>query len=307
VIRRGLVAAALAAALGCTRSPPAAPAEAAPVARVNGEPVDVASVRRELPSGAGEPGSTRPALDAAIDRLLLLQEARARGVTVSDGEVAQAIAALRTEYPDAAFDELLARERTSLAELEARTREQLVVERLVARAALQGVEVGADEVRAWYDAHRSELGRGEEVRARQVLVRTRAAAEDVRRDVARRPASFADVARRSSVAPEAGAGGDLGWFGRGSGMPEVFDVCFDLAPGAISPIVESPYGFHVFQVVERRGPAAPSFEEARAAIAERLLRDRRARAQEDFLAQLRAKAKIEIDEAALAAATRGNP
>ena len=97
------------------------------------------------------------------------------------------------------------------------------------------------------------------------------------------------------------------WFGRDAGMPEVFQACFALPRDAISPVVVSPYGFHVFQVVDRRGPAAQTFEGAQPAIAARLLREKRARAQEEFLARLRAAAKIEIDEAALAAALRGNP
>jgi parvulin-like peptidyl-prolyl isomerase len=83
-------------------------------------------------------------------------------------------------------------------------------------------------------------------------------------------------------------------------MPEVFDVCFRMQPNAISDVVPSPFGFHVFQVIEKRPAARRTLEEARPAIATRLLRDRRARAQEEYVAALRSQAKIHIDPTAVA-------
>jgi peptidyl-prolyl cis-trans isomerase C len=135
-----------------------------------------------------------------------------------------------------------------------------------------------------------------------VVVRTRAEAERVRAELRRRPDAFAEVARRASIAPEAAAGGDLGWFARGAGMPEVFDVCFTLPVKALSPVVASAYGFHVFEVTGRRPARRLPLGEVRERVRADLLRQRRAEAQAAYLAALRARARIEIDEAALAGA-----
>jgi len=83
-------------------------------------------------------------------------------------------------------------------------------------------------------------------------------------------------------------------------MPEVFDVCFRLSPNAVSDVVPSPFGFHVFQVLEKKSPSSRTLEQARQAITARLLRERRGKAQEDYVAALRARAKIQIDPAAVA-------
>ena len=115
----------------------------------------------------------------------------------------------------------------------------------------------------------------------------------------RGPLAFGEVARRSSIAPEGKAGGDLGWFGKGSGLPEVFDACFELRLNTISKVTPSPYGFHVFKVTVRRPAARQSLAEARSLIHERLLREKQARAQEEYLATLRGRATIRIDQAAL--------
>jgi parvulin-like peptidyl-prolyl isomerase len=83
-------------------------------------------------------------------------------------------------------------------------------------------------------------------------------------------------------------------------MPEVFDVTFRMSPGSISDVVPSPFGFHVFQVVEKKPASHRTLEEARPAITARLEREKRARAQEEYVAALRSRAKVQIDTAAVA-------
>ena len=309
MIRRALatLVVGLAVAAGCSRGgAPAPEAGPRPPARVNGEAVGADAVRRELSQLAA--GDAAPptaelrhrALDAVVERALVLQEAQRRGATVKDEEVEHAFGALRAEYPPAAFEELLAQQKTSAAEVRTRLGEQLRMERVVADA-LAKVKVSDAEVRTYYDAHGDEFARGEQVKVLQVVTRTREDAEKARAEIARKPASFGDVARRASIAPEGKAGGELGWFGKDSGMPEVFLGCLKLPKNQLSPVMASPYGFHVFKVVDRRPAGRQPFEAVAGEIGQKLLAERRSRAQEEFLAGLRQAAKIEVDEAALAA------
>jgi peptidyl-prolyl cis-trans isomerase C len=280
----------------------------APVAVVNGEPVPRAAFERELQQlrvGGGEgTGPTemlrKSVLDDLVARTLLLQQARARGVEVGQDQVDRAFLAIRAEYPGTAFDDLLAQERLSAADLRARLREQLTVEKLFRDEVFSRVQVSDDDVARFHAEHPGEFDEPERVHARQIVVRTREEAAKYRDEVRRKPASFADVASRASIGPEARRGGDLGWFGKGQGMPEVFDVCFKMSPNTISDVMPSPFGFHVFQLIEKKPPSRRTLEQARPAIAARLLRERRAKAQEDYVAALRAQAKIQIDPAAVA-------
>jgi peptidyl-prolyl cis-trans isomerase C len=219
---------------------------------------------------------------------------------VAPEQVDRALLALRSEYPGTAFDDMLAQERLSVAELRSRLRDQLTIEKLFQEEVFPRVEVTEAEVAAWFAAHPADAEEPERVHARQIVVQSREEATRLRDEVRKKPASFAAVAARASIAPEGKRGGDLGWFGRGQGMPEVFDACFKLAPGAISDVVPSPFGFHVFQVIEKRPASRRTLEQARPAITQRLLREKRAKAQEDYVAALRAQAKIQIDPAAVA-------
>ncbi|MGA8892433.1 MAG: peptidyl-prolyl cis-trans isomerase, partial [Anaeromyxobacteraceae bacterium] len=279
----------------------------APVAVVNGEPISRAAFERELQQlrvggeGGGPTDVLRTSIvDGLVTRALLLQQARTRGISVAPEQVDRALLALRSEYPGTAFDDMLAQERLSVAELRSRLRDQLTIEKLFQEEAFPRVEVTEAEVAAWYAAHPAEAEEPERVHARQIVVQSREEATRLRDEVRRKPASFPEVAARTSIAPEGKRGGDLGWFGRGQGMPEVFDACFKLAPNAISDVVPSPFGFHVFQVIEKRPASRRTLEQARPAISQRLLREKRAKAQEDYVAALRAQAKIQLDPAAVA-------
>ncbi len=298
----------LLAAGGC-RSGSAGKGDAAPapVAVVNGEPIPRAALERELQQlrvggeGTGPADVLRQsALDGLVSRTLLLQQARTRGIAVGPEQVDRAFLALRSEYPGTAFDDMLAQERLTVADLRTRIAEQLTVERLFQEEVFPRIQVSDDEVAAWYAAHAAEFDEPERVHARQIVVQTREEATRLRDEVRRKPASFSAVASRASIAPEAKRGGDLGWFGKGQGMPEVFDACFKLAPGTVSDVVPSPFGFHVFQVVEKKPPGRRTLDQARPAIAARLLREKRARAQEEYVAALRSQAKIQIDPTAVA-------
>ncbi len=308
----GLLAAVTLAAAACGRcGGGAATAPAAgprPVAVVNGEPITAEALTRELrqirASGEGEPPSDplrKRVLDDLVDRALLLQQARARSIAVGQDQVERAFLRVRGEYPGTHFDDLLARERLSQAELKARLKDQLTVERLFHDEVFPRITVAPAEVERWFAEHAAEFAEPERVRVLQVVVSSRDEAATLRDRLRREPGRFAEVARASSIAPEGKNGGELGWIGRGAGFPEVFDVCFSLPLNSISDVVPSPYGFHVFRVVERKAAGKRTLEQARGEVAERLLRDRRARAQEEYLAALRGRATIQVDPSALSA------
>jgi peptidyl-prolyl cis-trans isomerase C len=307
--------AALALATGCGRcgsSREAGPAARA-VAVVNGEPIAAETLARELrEAGAGAGASTaegqgdvlrRRVLDELVDRALLLQEGRARSLVVGQDQVERSFLRIRAEYPGTHFDDLLAQERLSQTELKARLKEQLAIERLFQDEVFPRVTVVEAEVERQYADHAQEFQEPERVRVLQIVVATRDEAVQLRDRLRRNPQTFAEVARKSSIAPEGRSGGDLGYIGRGAGFPEVFDACFQMPLNVVSDVTPSPYGFHIFKVVDRKGAQRRTFDQAKAEIAERLTREKRARAQEDYLATLRARAKIQVDEKALAAVT----
>jgi peptidyl-prolyl cis-trans isomerase SurA len=74
------------------------------------------------------------------------------------------------------------------------------------------------------------------------------------RDRILRGEKFEELAKTYSADPSVVAnGGNMGFVGRGAMVPEYEAMCFKLKPGEISMPVESPFGFHIIQLIERRG------------------------------------------------------
>lgn len=106
------------------------------------------------------------------------------------------------------------------------------------------------ELQAYYDAHRSQYQRPEEVHLRQILVEGRAAADQAHAAITAGE-DFAEVAARISQEPRAHLGGDQGRLAREDLPIAYVDAIFALAPGEVTDVITADYGFHIFQVVKR--------------------------------------------------------
>jgi peptidyl-prolyl cis-trans isomerase SurA len=105
-------------------------------------------------------------------------------------------------------------------------------------------------------------------------------------------ADFAELARLYSNDLSATKGGDLGWLYQGDTVPDFERAMDALKIGEISQPVQSPFGWHLIQVLERRTDEASP--ERQRLIARQTLRERKSdEAYEDWLRQMRDRAYVE--------------
>jgi peptidyl-prolyl cis-trans isomerase SurA len=109
--------------------------------------------------------------------------------------------------------------------------------------------------------------------------------------------SFAEMARQYSADGSASQGGDLGWIYAGDTVPEFERAMDALEPGRIAGPVQSPFGYHLIQVDERRTDGA-SRERVRAAARNAIRERKAAEAYQEWIAQVRDRAyvKVRLDE-----------
>lgn len=136
--------------------------------------------------------------------------------------------------------------------------------RTVQQTKMQGVKIGRREVEEFYQAYRDSIGPVKEtIDISHILITpkpgeaARRAAYDkaaALREQLEGGADFGAVARENSEDPgSASRGGDLGFMSRGEFVREFEEAAFNLAPMEISPVVESQFGYHIIQMIERRG------------------------------------------------------
>jgi len=156
-------------------------------------------------------------------------------------------------------------------------------------------------LRKIYEDATKQMSGQEEVRARHILFRvadpndkaaSKAAEDKVKSTIERlkKGEDFATLAKALTEDPSGKQdGGDLGYFTRDQMVPEFSAVAFTLAKGAISAPVQTQFGWHVLKVEDKRTREPPPFEKVHDEIENFASR----KAQVDFVAKLRADAKIE--------------
>ncbi len=202
---------------------------------------------------------------------LLTNQARLDSVTVTEEEVDAQV--------DARFDRIIAQMGgdesrfeefygvsvgTMREQVTADMRSQLVAQKMQQQV-IEAVKVTPNEVRAFFNQiPKDSLPYfNSEVEYREIVLKPTVNATQRKialdkitdlRDRIMKGEGFGDLAKKYSQDPgSALANGDLGFVKRGTFVPEFEASAYNLEPGQVSEVVESPFGFHIIKLVERRG------------------------------------------------------
>lgn len=138
------------------------------------------------------------------------------------------------------------------------------------------------KVEDYYKTNQSQFATSEQVRARHILVKAEKSdsksVEAARTKIAaiqkrlQANEDFGKVAKEVSEDPGSkAAGGDLGFFNRGRMVSEFEKAAFELQPNTVSEPIQTDYGFHIIQVLEKKPAQESNLETARPEIARKLV------------------------------------
>lgn len=134
-------------------------------------------------------------------------------------------------------------------------------------------EAVTDEaLQAAYEAAYASVEPETEYNASHILVETEETALGLIADL-EGGADFAQLARENSTGPSGPNGGELGWFGAGMMVPAFEAAVVELEPGAVSPPVQTQFGWHVVKLNETRQKGAPALEEVRGELVDQIQRE----------------------------------
>ena len=246
-------------------------------------------------------------LDTMIDEKLVDNELKELKVSIGDKEVDAAVEEVKKSYnlTDDQLSQAVSREGFTIAEYREQMRKQIGRYKLISEKVRKNVKVSDADVQSEYDRMTRAEGEDYEVHVRHILIAVARTATQAQVDEARRKATaiaaearqpgvdFAELAKKRSEGSSSSDGGDLGYFKRGTMVPEFERVAFNLKTGEVSEPVRTQFGWHVLKLEEIRKLGMKPLAEVRPEIEDRLRRQQADRLTSQYMETLRNAAVVE--------------
>ena len=293
------------------------------VAKVNGDIItrgELDQTRQKIEAELRQQGVTGPKLQQAakqqaadalrdqIDQLLLVQKAKDLNISV-DSDITKRLAEMQVQSkitdPDKFHQFVSEQTGMSFEDFKQQMKNQLLTQRVIGQEISSKLAIPEPEKRKYYEEHKKEFVRDEQVFLQQILISTEgktpeqvAAAEKKAKDLvarARKGEKFSDLAITNSDDLEtARNGGELPPFKRGQLLKQIEDIVFKQSKGYVTDPIKIPNGLLILRVEERYEPGLASYEEVENEISERMAMPQMQPKVRAYLTKLRADAFLEI-------------
>ena len=242
-----------------------------------------------------------------IAELLIKDRADRIGITISSEELKDATGRLMAQYglkTQAEFEDSLRKSGMTPADMEARLRETLLMNKVFGRELRNREELTDKELRERYDREKERYRLPERAHLREVVIlRPDGAAQiDAARqranEVAKR-AKTEDFAKLASELSESGTkskGGDLGEVARGELLPDLDKAVFNSPAGTVIGPLESKSAWHILKVETRLPSEVPAFESVKDRLRKDASDDAWQRDYKAYIDRLRKDAYIQIHD-----------
>jgi parvulin-like peptidyl-prolyl isomerase len=234
-------------------------------------------------------------VERIIDHYLILQYGKKERIEVSGQELNAAVKEMKSDYPEEAFQEMLLHGYIDFEEWKEKLRQQLLVKKIIERASRTLDPITPREIKAYYNLHRDEFAEQAAVRFRQVVTKNKDDAVLISKRL-KEGEDLGELAVNHSISPEGERGGEVGWIAKGVLDESMEKVLFSLPVGKTGPVVESPYGYHIFEVTARRPEGFKSLPDAVAEIEAKLLEEKKEAFYGRWLKELRGLFTVKVNQ-----------
>ena len=246
-------------------------------------------------------------IEQMIDEKILIHETKRKKIKVNKKEIEDGIGEIRKRFgTEEEYNQELARQGLSEEKFREQVKEQLMVIKLIDQEVKAKVVPPTDsEIEDFYKQNEAEMVEPEQVRARHILIKVDENTDkkkalniikDILKEVKKGKTSFAELAKKYSQGPSAPRGGDMGFFIRGQMVRKFEEAAFALKVGEISDVVETEYGYHIIQCIEKKAAEKKSLEEIRDYLRNFIFQKRMEERYAEWLRVLRDKASITRSE-----------
>jgi peptidyl-prolyl cis-trans isomerase SurA len=257
-----------------------------------------------------------------IDQQLLLQKASDLGIS-ADTELVKRLDELRKQMHADSMEEVEKAAQSqgiSFEDFKQNMKNNILTQRVIGQEVGGHITVTAQEIQQYYDQHKTEMQRPEQVRLSEILIPTQTT-PPIKNDkgqtqlpetpspelVAQAQAKanqiyamlkkgdkFDEVAKKYSNGPTAAIGGDLEYFKPGTLSKDLETQVFALKPGDFTEPIRTNQGFVILKVTEHQAGGVPTLKDVEPQIQEHLYMTKMQPALRDYLTKLREEAFIDI-------------
>jgi peptidyl-prolyl cis-trans isomerase C len=267
-------------------------------------------VRRAAPGGQQIPDvqmaqMKSEVLESLIDRELLFQESKKKGIQVKSDAVSDQLQKIQQRYPNKEeFKKLLSNMGLTESDVQAQIERGMAIQELIDKEITEKIKVSDEETKAFYDKNPQLFQQPEQIKASHILIKVQADApadqkaearkkiEDVQQKV-KKGEDFATLAKTYSEGPSGPKGGDLGYFRRGQMVKPFEEAAFSLKPDETSEIVETQFGYHLIKVNDKKPAKNMTYAEVKDRLNEHLKKQKTDSEANAYIETLRKDAKIE--------------
>ncbi len=296
------------------------------VATVNGKPILAEKVysvyrmnqqmlqQRGRVLNAGDDQALRvQSLEVVVADELLYQAALAKGITASAAEIDAAVKQLKQRVgSEETYKKFLAESGLTEAEVRHEVARNIQTE-AYGKGLVAGKGVSEEQAKKFYDANapKGMFNVPEQVHVQYILVKSsekdpesvKLEAKKRAEEAAKRAAAgedFTALAKEYSQDSTAARGGDIGFFPRGVMFPKFEEIAFAGKPGDVTPLFETPKGFNVMKILEKKPESTRTYEGVKNELMLDLGRLMEQDALKAKIQELGAAAKIDILDPAFA-------
>jgi peptidyl-prolyl cis-trans isomerase SurA len=183
-------------------------------------------------------------------------------------------------------------------------RKQLLTQRVIGSEVGSHITIGNDEVQKYYDAHKTDFIRPEQVALRSIEINTQGKKPEEIAELRKKADTalkrvqdgedFGEIAKRFSDGSTAKQGGYLGIYKRGELSKELEDRVFAMKRNELTPVIETKQGFLILQVLEHYDEGLQTVDKVRDEIMDKLYNERLEPAMREYLKTLREQSYVII-------------
>lgn len=219
-------------------------------------------------------------IDSLINRELLLQQSKARGITTNESDIDNSIDQIKRRLEAGqSFESLMVEMGITMETMRTQVGQASAIQKLLEVEVYPQAIVSEKDSRIFFENNPQYFKKPEEVKASHILIQVAPDASDEEKlaarekieDIQKKIAAgddFANLARQYSEGPSSTNGGDLGYFDRKKMVKPFSDAAFELKPGQVSNIVETRFGFHLIKVYDKKAKSTYEFEDIKGRLGE---------------------------------------